>query len=543
MRFPLLPRLAAIGLAFVGASLPAGAQAYKVNNLISDGSVTAAVTDPNFINPWAISSSPTWWMSTAGSGMNFVVAAAGTISFRVVIPAASGLPTATGLPAGSVTTAGASGMLLTNGTKASFIFSTLDGTIAGWNSKLGTAGAICTTMINNSAAGASYPGLAILNANATTSYILAANFGTGNGIEVYDSTFQKTALAGSFKDPNLPSGYAPFSVHILGTQIFVAYAQRTATAPFLPVTGTSTGVVDIFDVNGNFVSRAVTGGNLNAPWGVAYAPANFGVFSNDLLIGNFGDGKINAYDPKTFAYQGQLVDSTGKSLTYLSLWELLTGGTAVGNTTSVSGGDTSTVYFTAGLASEAHGLFGGITSGTVSGAGPTYGFTASTGTASVNDGSSVQVGYNIVPVNGFSGSLNLACNNLPAGASCSFTSNPVTVSATGITTGTVTIQTTKASARLLPPALGGRKGEIALAILFPAAGLLLFRRRGLTGKLAKARLFSACLLLLTAGSFLAGCGNNTTAAPVVPTPTGTTTVTIAASGAASQSTNVALTVK
>lgn len=542
MRFPLLPRLAAFALAFAGVSLSAGAQAYKVANLISDGSVTAAVTDPNFINPWAISSSPTWWISTAGTGYNYVVAAAGTISFKVVVPAASGVPTATGLPAGSVTTAGASGMLLTNGTKASFIFSTLDGTISGWNSKLGTANAICTIMVNNSAAGASYPGLAILNANATTSYILAANFGTGNGIEVYDSTFQKTSLAGSFKDPNLPAGYAPFSVHILGTQIFVAYAPRTTTAPFLPVAGTGNGVVDIFDVNGNFVSRAVTGGNLNAPWGVAFAPANFGVFSNDLLVGNFGDGKISAYDPKTFAYQGQLVDSTGKSLSYASLWELLPGGTTVGNTTSVSGGDTSTVYFTAGLANEAHGLFGGITSGTVAGAAPAFGFTANSGAVNVTGGSSVQVGYNIVPVNGFSGTLNLACNNLPAGASCSFSANPVNVAASGITTGTVTIQTTKASASLLPPSLRGGSRGVALAFLLPAAGLLLVRRRRLTGKLAAVRLLSFSLLLLAGGSFLAGCGNSTPA-PVVVTPTGTTTVTIAASGAASQSTNVALTVK
>ena len=289
------------------------------------------------------------------------------------------------MPAGSVTTAGAVPLLLPNGIKASFLFSTLDGAIAGWNSALGTNGAVAQIAINNSAAGASYPDLAILNVLTggvtSSSYILAANFGTGNAIEVYDSTFKPAKLAGTFTDPSLPAGYGPFSVHVIGTQIFVNYALRTATAPFRTVNAPGNGIVDVFDVNGNFVSRAVTGGNLNAPWGIAFAPASFGVFSNDLLVGNFGDGMINVYDPKTFAFQGQLMDSTGKALNYPSLWELLTGGTTVSGTTSVSGGDTSTVFFTAGLTNEAHGLFAGIANTTVAGSAPTFGFSAASGSS------------------------------------------------------------------------------------------------------------------------------------------------------------------
>src|SRR5947209_5837025 len=202
---------------FAGCCLHASAQAYKVTNIVSDGSVPAQTTDSSFINPWAVSTSGTWWISAQGSGFNYVVPATGAISFKVIVPAASGSSTATGNPTGSVTTGGASGMVLPNGTKASFLFSTLDGTISGWNSKLGTAGALSQVAINNSATGASYHGLAILN-TATASYVLAPNFGTGNSVEVYDSNFKPTKLAGSFTDPNLPANYAPVAIHIIGTQ-------------------------------------------------------------------------------------------------------------------------------------------------------------------------------------------------------------------------------------------------------------------------------------------------------------------------------------
>ena len=380
---------------------------YQVTNIVSDGSVPATTTDPGFINPWAISASPTWWISAAGSGLAYVIPVAGTISFKVVVPAASGLTTATGQPTGDVTTAGTTGMILPNGTKASFLFSTLDGTISGWNSKLGMAGAVAEIAINNSAAGASYPGLAIIN-TATASYILAPNFGTGNTIEVYDGTFKPTTLPGNFTDPSLPAGYSPFSVHVLGTQVFVAYALRSAAAPYTSVNAIGNGIVSVFDTSGNFVARVATGGNLDSPWGVAFAPANFGIFSNDLLIGNFGNGLINVYNPMTYAYLGQLIDGTGKPLNYPSLWELLTGGTTVGNTTTVSGGSTSTVYFTAGLTGEAHGLFAGISSNATATGTPTFGFSAATGNLAVTAGSSVQTIVSVAPTNNFTGTVTLS---------------------------------------------------------------------------------------------------------------------------------------
>ena len=527
--------LALASLAAFAPSL-ASAQAYKVTNIVSDGSVPAPTTDSSFINPWAISASGTWWISAQGSGMNFVIPSTGLINFKVVVPEASGSTTATGSPTGSVTTGGATGMLLPNGTKATFLFSTLDGTISGWNGKLGMGGSIAEIAIDNSAAGASYHGLAILN-TTTASYVLAPNFGTANTVEVYDSTFKATKLAGSFTDPNLPANYAPVAIHILGTQIFVVYALRTTTKPYGSVAGAGNGIVDIFDTTGTFVARAVTGGNLNSPWGVAYAPANFGIFSNDLLIGNEDDGIINVYDPKSYAYLGQLMDTNGKPLVYAGLWELLTGGTAVAGTNNVSAGDTSTVYFTAGLTNEAHGLFAGITSATVSGATPTFGFSAGSGAVTVTAGSSVSVPLSVAPVNGFTGTVNLTCSGLPAGASCSFSPSQLTASATAVTTGTVTIMTTKSSA-----AIPHERGTIAFAGLSPFLLILLRGRRSRVSLLRSARVLSLLVGSVVFATFMVGCGSS---GPTTPsTPAGQSTITIAASsGTVSQQTTVGLTVQ
>ena len=279
---------AIMAFAFVAvAATAARAQAFNVTNLLSDGSVPAVTMDPNFINPWGVSASPNWWISAAGTGYNYVVPAAATISFKVIVPLGA-QPSVNGLPAGSVTTGGSKGFLLPNGTAPSFLFSTLDGTISGWNGKLGTANALSQIVVNNSAAGAAYTGLALLN-NADASYLLAPNFTTA-AVEVYDANYKPAKLTGSFTDPNLPANYAPYSIHVLGTQVFVAYAQRTSTTPYRSVSAVGAGIVDVYDTTGVLTTRAITGGNLNAPWGVAFAPAHFGIYSNDLLIGNFRDG-------------------------------------------------------------------------------------------------------------------------------------------------------------------------------------------------------------------------------------------------------------
>jgi uncharacterized protein (TIGR03118 family) len=533
---------AAFTLSVAILSLQAAAQtsgAYQVTNLISDGSVPAAFTDPNFINPWGISASGTWWISAENTGFNYVVgstAPVGGIKFKVIVPPASG--TGAGLPAGSVTTAGTTGLNLPDGSKALFLFSTLDGTISGWNIALGTANAVSEIAINNSSAGASYPGLAILN-TATTSFILAANFGTADKIEVYDSNFAPTTLAGSFTDPTLPAGYAPFSVHVLNNQVYVAYAMRTAAAPFGPVNAVGNGAVSIFDANGNFISRAATGGNLDSPWGVAIAPADFGIFGGALLIGNFGNGLINAYNPTTFAFMGQLTDGTGKPLSYPSLWELLPGGTTVGNTTSVSGGDPSTVFFTAGLAGEAHGLFAGIANSTTATGTPTYGFSAATSALTVTAGSSVQTVLSVAPTFNFTGTVALACSGLPTAATCSF--SPAQISSTGTAPGTttLTIQTVGGMAQL-QPARHGAAG-IATALLLPFACVLVFYRRRSSALRGVLGMMVLCGITLAAAGAMMGCGSS---APKATTPAGTSQVTVTAtSGSVSQTATIALTIQ
>jgi uncharacterized protein (TIGR03118 family) len=533
--------LASLALFATVLSLTAVAQtggAYKVTNLVSDGSVTATVTDTNFINPWAISASGTWWISAAGTGYDYVISSTtGAISFKVIVPTGAAPNTANGFPSGSVTTGGTAGMVLPNGTKASFLFSTLDGTISGWNSKLGMANAISQVAINNSSTGASYTGLAIIN-TATASYILAPNFNSGR-IEIYDSTFKSATLTGSFTDPGLPSGYSPFSVHVLNNQVYVAYAVRTATAPFHTVDALGNGLVDVFDASGNFVARVATGGNLDSPWGVAFAPANFGIFGGSLLIGNFANGMINAYAPTApYAYRGQLTDGTGKPLTYASLWELLAGGTAVGNTTAVSGGDPNSVFFTAGLAGENHGLFAQISNVTTTGT-PSYGVSATAPALTVTDGSSVQTTINIAPTYSFSGTVSFACSGLPVAATCAFSPSQVSAVANAPASTTVTIHTAKFTAAVQPMSHG--VSRILFAFLLPFVSIPAFYRRRSphqTGLLRLALLSGVAFASLAAA---VGCGNVPLPAS---TPTGGSQVMVTAtSGSVTQSTTIALTVQ
>ena len=548
--------LIVLSSAIAALSLPSTAQTagtYSVTNLVSDGSVPATVTDPAFINPWAMSTSGTWWISTEGSGLNFVTqipAATLTpaIAFKVTIPAFSGLTTATGSPTGSVSTAAATGMVLPNGTKASFLFSTLDGTISGWNNKLGTTtGTVVQIVLNNNAAGAVYTGLAIIN-NAAGSYLLAPNFGTANKIEVYDNTFAPATLSGgTFTDPSLPANYSPYGIHLIGTQVYITYAVRSTTTPFTPVGGVGDGIVSVFDTTGKFISRVVTGGNLNIPWGVAIAPANFGPFSNDLLIGNFANGLINVYDPTTFAYLGQLTDGTGKPLTYFTLWELLPGQTPVASgSSSLSGGNINTVYFTAGLSGQAHGLLGGISSSSTTNGTATFGFSTSTPAVTAIAGTSAQATVSALPTNGFSGTVTLACSNLPTLATCTFSPSQLTVSSTAPATGTVTIQTTSAHTSLQPNFWHHRSARgITSALLLPFASILVFRRRRSSSSTNFLRLLGLVVFFAASTGFLTGCLNNPPPqTATLGTPAGTSTVTITAtSGSVSQTATLALSVQ
>jgi hypothetical protein len=565
------------------ASLSAAAHAqtagsYLATNILSDGSVAATATDPNFINPWGVSIGPAFWINTQATGFDYVATATGTIPFKVTIPAATG--TGTGLPSGTVFNASGKGFNLPNGSASTFLFSTLDGTISGWNSALGTTNSVAQIAINNSANNAVYTDMALLT-NTNGNFILAANFGQGTDIEVYDSNFKAATLAGTFTDPNLPANYAPFAVHTIGTQVFVTYALRatTTTAAGTPVTsspyavssskphaaattymqtvGAGNGIVDIFDVNGNFVARAVTGGNLNAPWGVAIAPTGFGVFGGDLLIGNFGDGIINAYNPTTFAFQGQLTDATGKALSYASLWEITFGQS---NATPAGAGDPNTLYIAAGLANEQHGLFAGIANTTTSTSAAAFGFSASTSAATVTAGSSTTATISVVPTNSFNGNVTLACSG-PVGVTCTFSPSQLTVTPTAAATSTVTIQTAASMAQqkhFSPWAQSA--GTIVAAFLLPFGSMLVFSRKRSGNKSNPLQLLGLFLLLLVTSGLAVGCSSSmnaastpmpTTPAPTTPTtpstpgtPAGVQQVTITAtSGNVTQNTTIALTVQ
>jgi uncharacterized protein (TIGR03118 family) len=527
------------GVLLAGASLACAQQAtvYKQTNIISDGAVPALVTDPNFVDPWGVSIGQAFWINTNVTGFDYVTDASGNIQFKATIPPVSG--TGTGSPTGTVFVSGApaGSFMLSNGRPAVFLFCSLDGTISGWN--LSSPGNVAEIKVNRSANKAAYTDMALVT-NATGTYILAANFGQGHSVEIFDSSFNPVAFSGPFTDPNLPAGYAPYAIHTIGTTVYVTYMLRDTTT-FQETLGAATGIVDAYDVNGQFVKRAITGGNLNAPWGMALAPAGFGRFGGDLLVGNFGDGVINVYDPTSYDFLGQLTDSNGNVIANSGLWEIVFG------QANPAVGDPNTLYFSAGLNQEKDGLFGSIAAVAPN---PTGSFTLSSSNNSltVTRGQSVMATLSLAPANGFTGSVSLACSGLPAGATCSFSQSSINLTGTATAQTTLTMSsstsytpptgyTARATA---PPKQDGMR--IAVATLTPFAALLLFGA-------ARRRRFLAMLpivllgLVVTAG--VAGCsGGGSMGSGSLPTPTGTSQVTVmATSGMISKSTVIALTVQ
>ena len=330
-------------------SRAAGANVYLQHNLVSDVPGLADVTDPNLINPWGISVSATspFWISDRGKGVSTLYNGSGTITPLVaIVPAASGA-TQGGSPTGQVNNSNTTAFLLPNGRAASFIFCTEDGTISGWAG--GITGNISVIMANNSS-NAVYKGLAI-GANSSGPLLYAANFKTGT-IDVFDGKYNAYKTTGGFLDTTIPAGFAPFNIWALGGKLYVAYAKQDAQFRN-DVAGAGNGFVNVFDFDGNLQKRLISNGALNSPWGLALAPATFGAFGGALLVGNFGDGKINAFDSTSGASLGTLQDANGKPIVIGGLWALLFGNGA-------NGGDRNTLYFTAGINGEIDGLLGSI---------------------------------------------------------------------------------------------------------------------------------------------------------------------------------------
>jgi uncharacterized protein (TIGR03118 family) len=274
--------------------------------LAAAGFSPAAHTDPNLVNPWGIVASPTgspFWVSDNGQGVATLYDGSGAPQALVVTIPASGNSGATA-PApvtGVVFNSSSTDFNVAGaGTAARFIFATEDGTIAAWNS--GTT-AVLKSDNSDFVNGPVYKGLAIAS-NGSANFLYAANFRSG-AVDVLDTSFHKTL---SFSDPGVPAGFAPFGIQNIGGKLYITYAEQNATKHD-DVAGAGNGFVDVYNPVTNVLSRLVTQGVLNSPWGLALAPATFGPFAGDLLVGNFGDGRINAFDPVTGASLGSLVDA------------------------------------------------------------------------------------------------------------------------------------------------------------------------------------------------------------------------------------------
>ncbi|WP_165250436.1 TIGR03118 family protein [Paludisphaera soli] len=328
------------------ASRPARADAFLVKNLVTDDpSVNPAVlTDPSLKNAWGLSATATgpFWVSANGTGLSTLYRVDGAtdaptkLGLEVSIP---GDGSVTGQVANPLAAAGAF-----NGD--AFLFASEDGTISGWRGALGTTAEVLQTGLVDNV----YKGMtsAVVDGHA---YVYSANFRLGT-VDVLKGDGGAPDLTGRFTDPGLPSGYAPFGIQRLGDTIYVTYALQDA-AKEDDVAGAGHGFVTAFDLQGNFLNRIGSAGMLDSPWGLAIAPSTFGSFAGDLLVGNFGDGRINVFDPTGGGFLGQLGDSSGRPLVIDGLWGLMVGNGGLA-------GSPDKLYFAAGPNGEAHGLFGVI---------------------------------------------------------------------------------------------------------------------------------------------------------------------------------------
>lgn len=318
------------------------ADSYSQVNLVSNGFVPAVTVDSNLINPWGMAFSPTspFWISDQGMGVATVYNGLGAITPLVVTVPGGGPPSG---PTGQVWN-GTSSFALPTGGATNFIFDTLNGTIAARSSG-STAVTVATTT------GAIYTGLALASVGSNN-YLYAANTAGTGSIQVFDTNFNNvtgTTFAGKFSDTSLPAGYVPFNVQLINGDLYVTYADL---GPMGAVVSGSTGYVIEYDTSGDLIGQFAGGGPLVAPWGLTLAPAGFGSFSNDLLVGNFGNGEIDAYST-TGTFEGVL-DNNGAPIVNPNLWALdfRTGGAASTNPDAL--------YFTAGVDNQVGGLFGEI---------------------------------------------------------------------------------------------------------------------------------------------------------------------------------------
>lgn len=339
---------------------PPPPSSYTLSALVSDGAVTAPHTDTHLKNPWGLAVLPggPMWVTNNVDHTSTIYDGTGIVQALVVtIPGGANGP---GDVTGTVASASATDFMVTDGASsapARFVFATQSGTLSAWAPTVDATNAI---LVHDDADGASYTGLA-LAANGGATFLYAADLANGR-IEVFNSQFAKVTAAGSFADPQLPAGFAPFNVQAVqrggDTVLVVTYARRNDTLPGEVVPSAGDGLVNVFDTAGALLQRLVPrGAQLNAPWGVALAPAGFGTLGNALLIGNFGDGRIHGYNATTGAYLHAIADSAGMPITASGLWGISFGNGARNQPASV-------LFLAAGTNGEANGLYARIDLGT-----------------------------------------------------------------------------------------------------------------------------------------------------------------------------------
>lgn len=339
----------AMAIPIATAADPTAGQ-YQQTNLISDIAGVARITDPNLVNPWGQAASPTspLWVADNGADVSTLYRGGVNGSIPQIVGLTVNIPQ--GAPTGVVfnTDTDPRGFVVhtaTGSAPANFIFDSEAGVVSAWsNAVSGTNAQVEFTNKH-----AVYKGLALASVDGD-SFLYAANFSKAR-IDVFDDHFRRVKFRGGFKDSQIPAGFAPFDIQVLDGNLYVSYAMQDA-AKHDDVAGPGNGFVDVYDTSGHLLTRLIAHGDLNSPWGLVIAPAGFGAFSGDLLVGNFGDGAIHAYDPTTGAPKGQLMNTDGNPILINGLWAL-----RFGNGTFAT---PQTLVFTAGIGDEDHGLLGEI---------------------------------------------------------------------------------------------------------------------------------------------------------------------------------------
>jgi uncharacterized protein (TIGR03118 family) len=509
-------------LVVVSMDLSAQAQAnnnYTQTNLVSNVPGLALTRDDDLSHPWgmAVSANHAFRIASFLKGKFRSYDANGVAQdARGIVGAPQGVtaqPNPTGVAADTT------GQFISNQSPLPlpFLFATTQGTISGEYAD--SQGDIKTTtilLVDHGAQGAEYTGLAVLAPDCCAPYLAVADFHRGI-VETFTAFFDPLGGLGDFTDPNLPAGFAPWNLQVVGNRVFVAYALQNV-GQHDPVLGAGNGIVDIYDLEGNFVKRFASNGPLNVPTGIVKASANFGAFSNDILIGNYADGAINAFDPNTGEFLGSLKDGNGTPIANQQLHSLVLGD---GNA-----GSADTLYLTAAPAGATSGIFATVAVNT-SGAGPDFALSSDRQSVTVSPGQAGDFSVKALPVGNYRGTFSFSCS-APAMVTCNVSAVSMDP-ATGAAVVAVTATASRAAGT-----------NAVLGVLLPGfllAGIGWRRRRRFLSRLMVLTLAAVGL----AAMGLSGCGSSS--AKMNPGPTAQTFSVTASSGSISHTTALTLNVQ